>query len=224
MTWPRLRLGRNVDEGAGHQLYSRQAAMVTITSTVSDHSEPSLISAMATTFCESASRMRVENGGLAGARTEMNRDDVRLRVLLVEDVDRLDVIRLGHRAVDRDRHRDGVAVLHQRRNVEGDLALAHRRLADHRGGSRPSSSRALPSARRDHDGTRLRAPSRRLLQPVRRAGWGEIRVLSVIDSSSIAQRREERHNVLDLLRRQHRLAAKRRRNPLKSIHADNRAA
>src|SRR6202521_4964955 len=56
-----LGLGRHVDEGAGHdQLYSRQAAMVTITSTVSDHSEPSLISAIATTFCESASRMRVE--------------------------------------------------------------------------------------------------------------------------------------------------------------------
>ena len=34
--------------------------MVTITSTVSDHSEPSLISAIATTFCESASLIRVE--------------------------------------------------------------------------------------------------------------------------------------------------------------------
>src|SRR5262249_35051864 len=56
-----LRLGRNVDEGAGHQLYSRQAAMVTITSTLSDHSEPSLSSAMASTFWESARRMRVEN-------------------------------------------------------------------------------------------------------------------------------------------------------------------
>src|SRR6266849_879576 len=60
-----LGLGRNVDEGAGHgQLYSRQAAMVTITSTVSDHSEPSLISAMATTFCESARRIRVEKAAL----------------------------------------------------------------------------------------------------------------------------------------------------------------
>src|SRR5262249_55925663 len=58
-------LGRNVDEGAGHgQLYSRQAAMVTITSTVSDHIEPSLNSAMATTFCESARRIRVENAAL----------------------------------------------------------------------------------------------------------------------------------------------------------------
>src|SRR5215470_9395735 len=60
-----LGLGWNVDEGAGHgQLYSRQAAMVTMTSTVSDHSEPSLNSAMATTFCESARRMRVENAAL----------------------------------------------------------------------------------------------------------------------------------------------------------------
>src|SRR5262252_8343439 len=60
-----LSLGRNVDEGAGHgQLYSRQAARVTMTSTVSDHSEPSLNSAMATTFCESARRMRVEKAAL----------------------------------------------------------------------------------------------------------------------------------------------------------------
>src|SRR6266849_1027277 len=60
-----LGLWRNVDEGAGHgQLYSRQAAMVTITSAVSDHSEPSLNSAMATTFCESARRMRVEKPAL----------------------------------------------------------------------------------------------------------------------------------------------------------------
>src|ERR1700722_14201398 len=60
-----LCFGWNVDECAGHgQLYSRQAAMVTITSTVSDHSEPSLNSAMATTFCESARRMRVEKAAL----------------------------------------------------------------------------------------------------------------------------------------------------------------
>src|SRR5260370_16401665 len=53
-----LGLGRNVDEGAGHgQLYSRQAAMVTITSTVSDHSEPSLIPPTPPAFRESPRRM-----------------------------------------------------------------------------------------------------------------------------------------------------------------------
>src|SRR5262245_34963203 len=56
-----LGLGRNVDERAGHgQIPSRQAASVTTTSASSDQNEPSLSSATAITFCESASRMRVE--------------------------------------------------------------------------------------------------------------------------------------------------------------------
>ena len=38
--------------------------MVTMTSTLSDQKLPSLISAMATTFCESARRMRVETAAL----------------------------------------------------------------------------------------------------------------------------------------------------------------
>src|SRR5579883_2000255 len=47
---------------------------------------------------------------LAGARAEMHRDNVGLRILLVEDVDRLHVIRLRHRTFDRNRHRNGIAV------------------------------------------------------------------------------------------------------------------
>src|SRR5689334_18385032 len=39
------------------------------------------------------------DGSLAGARAEVEGGDVRLRVLLVEDVDALDVVGLGHRAV-----------------------------------------------------------------------------------------------------------------------------
>ena len=61
MMSPRLAFGGNIDERAGHQsVASTQAASVTITSAMSDQNEPSLISAMATTFCASASRMRVE--------------------------------------------------------------------------------------------------------------------------------------------------------------------
>src|SRR5665647_3605170 len=44
-----------------------------------------------------------------GARAEMNADDVWLRVLFVEDMDGLDVIGRGHRAVDRDDERHRVA-------------------------------------------------------------------------------------------------------------------
>src|SRR5262245_4558541 len=57
-----LGLGRNVDEGASHQTgSSRQAAMVTMTSTSSDQKLPSFISAIAKMRCESASRTRVES-------------------------------------------------------------------------------------------------------------------------------------------------------------------
>src|SRR5580700_2817730 len=54
--------GRNVDQGAGHQGFgsSTQAASVTMTSMSSDQNEPSDSSAIAVTFCESASRIRVE--------------------------------------------------------------------------------------------------------------------------------------------------------------------
>src|SRR5882724_5174317 len=57
-----LGLGRDVDEGAGHQTgSSRQAAMVTMTSTSSDQKLPSFISAIAMMRCESASRTRVDS-------------------------------------------------------------------------------------------------------------------------------------------------------------------
>src|SRR5262249_15246852 len=53
---------RDIDERARHYPgSSRQAAMVTITSTSSDQKVPSLSSATAITRCESASRMRVES-------------------------------------------------------------------------------------------------------------------------------------------------------------------
>ena len=76
-----------------------------MTSALSDQNEPSLISAIAMTVCVSASRMRVETLRSPGARPEVDADDVRLRVLLVEDVDCLDVVRSRHRALDRDRER-----------------------------------------------------------------------------------------------------------------------
>src|SRR3954470_6760049 len=55
------RLFRNVDQHRPHQITSSvQAASVTTTSTVADQNEPSDSFAIATIFCESASRMRVE--------------------------------------------------------------------------------------------------------------------------------------------------------------------
>src|SRR5450432_3583358 len=54
-------LRRDIDERACHHLLSSvQAAMVTMTSTLSDQNEPSESSAIAITLCVSASRMRVE--------------------------------------------------------------------------------------------------------------------------------------------------------------------
>src|SRR5215467_5397451 len=40
------------------------------------------------------------DGSLAGARAEVKCRDIRLRVLLVEDVNALDMVGLGHRALD----------------------------------------------------------------------------------------------------------------------------
>src|SRR5260370_15568627 len=56
-----LGLRRHIDEGVGHFCgFSRQAARVTTTSTLSDQKESSLSCAIAMTFCESTSRIRVE--------------------------------------------------------------------------------------------------------------------------------------------------------------------
>src|SRR6516225_6554405 len=60
---------------------------------------------------------------LAGAWSEMKSRNIGLRVLLVEDVNALDVIGLGHRALDRDVQRHRIAVLYDRRQFE--LYLAH---------------------------------------------------------------------------------------------------
>src|ERR1700686_30224 len=61
----------------------------------------------------------------AGARAEIEIADVRLRVLLVEDMDALDEVLRRHRARDADGHRHRVAVLDQRRNVEFYLSGSH---------------------------------------------------------------------------------------------------
>src|SRR4029077_11376860 len=55
-----LGLRRHADQRSRHHWRSStQAASVTMTSVLADQNEPSLISATATTFCESASLMRV---------------------------------------------------------------------------------------------------------------------------------------------------------------------
>ena len=98
--------------------------MVTITSALSDQNEPSL------SLGDGHDLLRIgEPDAGRDARpcrraARAGTDDMRLRVLLVEDVDRLDVVGLGHRALDRDRERHRVAVLDQRRQVELDLAFA----------------------------------------------------------------------------------------------------
>ena len=127
-----LGLLRNVDEGArGHQgNSSRQAPSVMMTSTLSDQNEPSDNSQMATTCWVSASRMRVEISALPARGPSSDADDIGLRVLLGEDVDRFDVVLRRHRAFDRNAHRHGVAVLNERRQVELDLAGLHMRFAD----------------------------------------------------------------------------------------------
>src|SRR6516225_8479750 len=70
------------------------------------------------------------NYRLAGSRPEMERSDVGLRVLLVEDVDGGDVIGPADRAVDRDGQRHRIAVLDDRRQFELYLAALDRRFAD----------------------------------------------------------------------------------------------
>src|SRR5271165_1856811 len=58
----------------------------------------------------------------AGAQTQIERRDIGLRVLLVEDVDAGDVIGLAHRAIDRDGQRHRIAVLYDRGQFELYLA------------------------------------------------------------------------------------------------------
>ena len=76
---------------------------MTITSAEADQKVPSLISAMAVTVWVSARRMRVETLALPARGPRWTRDDIGLRIFFVEDMNRLDVIGRGHRAVDRRR-------------------------------------------------------------------------------------------------------------------------
>src|SRR5262249_3365383 len=55
-----LGLRRDINQGSGHQESSRHAPSVISTSTRCDHSDPSESSAIATTVCVSASRIRVD--------------------------------------------------------------------------------------------------------------------------------------------------------------------
>src|SRR6267143_1564876 len=64
-----------------------------------------------------------------GSPPEVDADDVRLRVLLGEDINRLDVVGGGHRAFHRHRQGHGIAVIDQRRQVELHAAALDRRVA-----------------------------------------------------------------------------------------------
>ena len=195
---------------------SRQAASVTITSALSDQNEPSLSSAMATIFCVVGEPDAGRDAGAAGAGPEMDAHHVGLRVLLVEDVDGLDVVGRRHRAVDRDRHRHHVAVLDQRRDVERHLARAHDgfadRVADGLGGRGRDVRQGRP--RRPGDGKRgnARAPrdGQGDLPAAPAARWVSGRASVSLSSPAASQ---ESYHVLDLLGRQHRLAAPGRRDP-----------
>ena len=84
---------------------------------------------MAMSFCEVGEPDADLDARPSGARPEVEQGDVRLRVLLVEDGDRLDVIGGAHRALDGDGQGDGIAVLDQRRDLELDAAVADRGFA-----------------------------------------------------------------------------------------------
>ena len=101
ITSPRLAVLRHVDEGARRHgcRSSRQAASVTTTSCVSDQNVPSRQLGDRHDLLRVGEADARRDARLAGARPEPDADHVRLRVLLVEDVDRLDVIVRRHRAV-----------------------------------------------------------------------------------------------------------------------------
>src|SRR5829696_2374733 len=71
------------------------------------------------------------DSGAPGARPEMKHGHLRLRVLFIENVDGLDVIGFSHRALDRDRERNSIAVLDNRRKVELDPAVLRFSFAHH---------------------------------------------------------------------------------------------
>src|SRR5215475_5496398 len=94
---------RQAHPGLAEPAHGAQPPTVTSTSTAVDHKLPSLMAAIAWRCCEMATRTRV-----VGA--ERHIEYARLRIALREQVNALDIILLGHRAVDGDRYRHDAAV------------------------------------------------------------------------------------------------------------------
>ena len=86
-----------------------------MTSALSDQNVPSLSSAIGDDRLRIGKPDAGRDATPAGARAEVESGDVRLRVLLVEDVDALDVVGSRHRALDRHGQRHGIAVFDERR-------------------------------------------------------------------------------------------------------------
>ena len=80
---------------------STQAAIVTMTSTSSDQNEPSLSLGDRDDALGIGEPHARGYPGLAGARPKPDADDIRLRILFVEDVNGPDEIVGRHRALDR---------------------------------------------------------------------------------------------------------------------------
>ena len=78
---------------------------------------------MPMTSCVLARRMRLGTAALPDRRREAEGRHARLRVGRGDDVDRLDVVLLRHRAVDARREGHGVAVLGDLGHVDRELAL-----------------------------------------------------------------------------------------------------
>ena len=128
---------------------------------------------------------------------------MRLRISFVEDVDRLHIVSVAHRAVDADGHRHGIAVLDQRRHVEPDPPF--------RRWPSPMTLRiavasiagvAVRRAAGSHGAAENRPRCRRGQEL---AAGGRARASSV--AFLVTQSHEIGHDILDLLRREDRLAA-----------------
>src|SRR6266516_5525708 len=118
ITSPRLALAGTLISARAITSPRGHAPSVMRTLTRSDQNEPSDNSAIATTVCVSASRMRVDTFARPTRGTSCMLITFGCGFLFGEDVDRLDVVGFGHRAIDRDRTGNRIAVLDQRRNVE----------------------------------------------------------------------------------------------------------
>ena len=126
--------------------YSMQAASVTITSTRWAQHVPSLSRASATTCCEVASLMRVLTRArpARGPSANCATSGCGLRSLKSAMDD--DVIDRAHRAGDRHRDRHRIAVLHERCDIQFDLAVPHHGTT-RVGFNRPCEARAWRRAR-----------------------------------------------------------------------------